>query len=89
MYAARGGKGVGEFALSGGGTKEWLMAEGSGDISSFEVGSDEPVGMLSDLLKIDVRCERHGTCVDFEDLQTRLRVGDSDFDFAIEAPGTS
>src|SRR6478609_5983911 len=36
---------------------------------------------------VSIGSERHGARVDFQDLQPRLRVGNSDFNFAIEAPG--
>ena len=55
----------------------------------FEIGADEAVRMLGDFLEVDVGRERHGARVDLEDLEPRLCIGDTDFDFPIEAPGTS
>src|ERR1019366_353673 len=46
------------------------------------------MGMLGDLLEVDVRRDRHGARVDLEDLQPCLGVRNADFDFAIEATGT-
>ena len=54
----------------------------------FEIGADEAVGVLSDLFEIDVAGQRHGARVNFKNLQPRLRIGNPDFDFTIEASGT-
>ena len=54
----------------------------------LEIGADEAVGVLGDLLQIDVRRERHRARVNPENLQPRLRVGHADLDLAIEAAGT-
>ena len=53
----------------------------------LEIGADEAVGVLGDLLQVDVRAERHRARVNPENLQPRLRVRDADLDLAIEAPG--
>src|ERR1700691_6563824 len=55
---------------------------------SFEISPHKAVGMLGDLPQIDVGRERHGACVNPENLQARLSIRNADFDFAVESPGT-
>ena len=54
----------------------------------FQIGADKAVGMLGDLLNIDVRGEWHGARVNLQNLEPRLGVRNADFDFAIEAART-
>src|SRR5579872_6043535 len=45
--------------------------------------------VLGDLTQIDIGRQGHSPGMDSKNLQTRLIVGNSNFDFAIEAAGTS
>ena len=56
-----------------------FLAEG------LQVGADESVRMLGDLLEPDIGCERHGARMDPEDLKPAGRVGHADLDLPIEA----
>src|SRR5579872_926346 len=44
--------------------------------------------MLSNLPEVDIGCERHGSRVNSQNLQTRLGVWNTNFNFAIKAART-
>ena len=54
-----------------------------------KVGTDEPVGLLRDLLEVDVVAERHGPGVDLQDLDPVLLGRHADLDLAVEPSGAA
>src|SRR5579872_2693540 len=54
----------------------------------FQVSADKTMRMLSNLSEVDIGCERHGSRVNSQNLQTRLGVWNTNFNFAIKAART-
>ena len=54
-----------------------------------EVSADKPIGSSRQILEVDIGRKRHSARMNSQDLATSRFVGNTDDDFAVEAPRTA